>query len=95
MEKAWLSLFRFIEFWMGLSYIEVDKIHMTLEEIKEDPRLPGGQIDTEYVKGKSTGGVKSSREVLAEMMAGEPETTLDIVNDKTEVKESLPQCKSM
>ncbi len=76
---------------MGLSYIEVDKIHITLENIKEESRLPGGNIDTEYVKEKSQGGAKSRREVLAEMMADDPETTSDIANDKPDVKCSLPQ----
>ena len=49
-------MFRFIEFWMGLPYIKPNKIDSTLDEMKEDPRLPGGQIDTEYVKDQSSGG---------------------------------------
>ena len=50
MEKAWLSLFRFVEFFMGLSYIDADKVHITLEKIKVDHRLPGGQIDIKINK---------------------------------------------
>ena len=41
---------------MGFPYIETNKIDFTLSEIKNDPRLPGGQIDTEYVKETSNVG---------------------------------------
>ena len=72
-EKAWLSLFRFIEFWMGLSYMDPDTIDSTLANIVKDPRLPGGVVDTEYVNGSSSGGPmcakKSEREILADMMS--------------------------
>ena len=90
-EKAWLSLFRFIEFWMGLSYTETDKVHQTLESIKEDPRLPGGQIDTEFVLEESQGRPKTRREVLAEMMAAEPESSSDKSDYRIEVEKTLPQ----
>ena len=40
---------------MGLPYIEPNKIDSTLKEMKHDPRLPGGRIDTEYVKENSSG----------------------------------------
>ena len=87
-----MSLFRFIEFWMGLPYIEIEKVHLTLDQIKEDPRLPGGQIDTEYFKDESSsGGVKSAREVLAEMMVGAPETTSNNADDKLHVNNSVPK----
>ena len=91
MEKAWLSLFRYIEFWMGLSYIEADEVHITLEMIKEDPRLPGGHIDTEFVNEQSRGGAKSRRQVLAEMMAAGLDSTSDGSNDKLEVNDTLPK----
>ena len=72
-EKAWLGLFRFIEFWMGLSYMEPDTIDSTLASIVKDPRLPGGAVDTEYINGSSSGGPicekKSEREILADMMS--------------------------
>ena len=54
MENAWLSLFRFIEFWMGIPYINPTEIYSSLERITEDLRLPGGQIDTEYVATPSS-----------------------------------------
>ena len=57
-EKGWLSLFRFIEFWMGLPYISPNEVSSTLGRITEDPRLPGGDIDTEYVYEQSSGGAK-------------------------------------
>ena len=76
---------------MGLSYIELEKVHLTLEQIKEDPRLPGGQIDTEYIKDQSRGGAKSRREILAEMMVGEPETTSNNADGKIDENNSLPQ----
>ena len=41
---------------MGFPYIETNKLDFTLSKIKNDPRLPGGQIDTEYVKGTSNVG---------------------------------------
>ena len=34
---------------MGIPYIEPDKVDSTLKNIVHDPRLPGGDIDTEYV----------------------------------------------
>ena len=34
---------------MGITYIEPDKVDSTLKNIVRDPRLPGGDIDTEYV----------------------------------------------
>ena len=61
-EKAWLSLFRFIEFWMGLPYINPNEVSSTLSGITEDPRLPGGDIDTEYVDEKSSGGAEDRAE---------------------------------
>lgn len=73
MEQAWLSLFRFIEFWMGLVYIEPDRMDLTLLNIVKDPRLPGGAIDTEHINYNSRGGArentKTQREILAEMMS--------------------------
>jgi len=90
-EKAWLSLFRFVEFWMGLSYTEPDKVHITLAKIKIDSRLPGGQIDTEYVNEYSRGGAKSRREVLAEMMAAEPDDSSDSTNHTHDGISNLPQ----
>ena len=83
MEKAWLALFRFIEFWMGLPYIEPDNVHATLREIKEDTRLPGGQIDTEYINEPSSGGATSRREVLAMMMSDQPDTLPSATSDET------------
>ena len=81
-EQAWLSLFRFIEFWMGLSYMEPSQIETTLKAIEGDPRLPGGSIDTEYVGASSAGGVDeippSSINTLAEGEENsQPETKSD------------------
>ena len=71
MERAWLSLFRFIEFWMGLPYTEPNQVDATLMAIKEDPRLPGGSIDTEYVTEKSTRGVNEMGSPTGEMLLEE------------------------
>ena len=96
MEQAWLSLFRFIEFWMGLVYIEPDRMDLTLGNIVKDPRLPGGAIDTEHINDSSRGGArentKTQREILAEMMSDT--TGLSIPNnsdnDKIDWKEGRP-----
>ena len=76
---------------MGLPYTEADKVHQTLERIKEDPRLPGGQIDTEFVLEESRGKPKTRREVLAEMMAAEPESSLDESDYRMNLEKTLPQ----
>ena len=57
MENAWLALFRFIDFWLGLPYLERSEVEIKLMEIKQDPRLPGGDIDTEYVTEVSQGAL--------------------------------------
>ena len=95
-EQSWLSMFRFIEFWMGLVYMEPEKIDLTLGNIVQDPRLPGGAIDTEHIIDSSKGGAqgkeKSQREILAEMMSDtsglEIPNTSD--NDKIGIKEGRP-----
>ena len=61
-ENAWLSLFRLIEFWMGIPYMEPNEVDSTLQTIVQDPRLPGGHIDTEYVHEISTEEDKNKRE---------------------------------
>ena len=95
-EQAWLSLFRFIEFWMGLVYIESDQIDSTLGSIVKDPRLPGGAIDTEHVNDSSRGGAKANsktqREILAEMMSDTTGLAIpsNSENDKIDCKEGRP-----
>ena len=39
---------------MGIPYINPTEIYSSLERITEDLRLPGGQIDTEYVATPSS-----------------------------------------
>ena len=95
-ERAWLSLFRFIEFWMGLSYMEPDGIDSTLASIVKDPRLPGGAVDTEYISGHSKGAANepkpSERQILANMMSDTPElaTSNHTEQDKVDMKEGIP-----
>ena len=56
-------------------------------EMSEDPRLPGGQTDTQYVIEESgleakPRKTKSRLEVLMEMIAEDPETTLAKKHDE-------------
>ena len=80
-EHAWLSIFRFIEFWMGLPYIKPNKIDSTLDEMKEDPRLPGGQIDTEYVTEESSGGACQTGKHATEENKSEEACSFNSSND--------------
>ena len=47
-QQAWLSLFRFIDFWMGLPYLEVNSIFPTLDKPYQSIALetPAGQSAT-------------------------------------------------
>jgi len=53
-EKAWLSMFRFIEFWMGICYIKPNELDVTLtksiesscqSQIPNDTKLDNGEIN--------------------------------------------------
>ena len=53
-EKAWLSMFRFIEFWMGICYIKPNEVDTTLtksiesscqSQIPNDTKQDNGEIN--------------------------------------------------
>ena len=76
---------------MGLPYIEPNKIDLTLREMKHDPRLPGGKIDTEYVKGNSSGVAAQIREDAVEEDVTRKSNLDSTSKDETEAKNGLPQ----
>ena len=77
-EKAWLSLFRFIEFWMGIPYMQPNELDSTLGKVMHDPRLPGGHIDTEYIHEISMERADDiTEEVIREEETGSSQSNLN------------------